>query len=445
MDDLNTGAGEGNSVSADTSTDSALLPESSDAANAVDPGTDTTGAGQGDENTEIVDSEEVAQILAEHTPEETQIPITSKLRKIIAAKDRELKGLSTRTPEYSDTDKQAIDLYKDLNSFDVEAGRPTSRPFAEKIALKGAKFAEQVGWDLYTQVIDPATKETVGHRLLQKMGLDPTRLEDLRKFSRGEVQFDGAVPKDVPAEYGKAFTSLSKLNRENILYNLANGDDDEKGAALETLKDRQYKIDGDEQKVQTERQQQEAVRQEIETRSDADELATFNTFTDSFRETPTYTTAVVSGNPQLDEGIKSVVSMAILGAAYPGTTFGDQSMKFFQSLGVNVDAAQIQELVSPVSSSIRTAIMAEKGGYTDAKTNALALKSDALDRLGGIRNRIFADTMTKLAGFAKAVSEANGNILEANGGIPILNGNAPAQNGNGKVSTLAMVEQMAAK
>lgn len=446
MDDLNIGEGAGSPVSADTPIDSAPIPESSDVSTAVaDSAPAESGSDEITFDDDVVADVEKIAAEAEAEAQKSQTSPVAHLRKVITSLKQEIKGASNRTPEYSDNDKLAIDLYKDLNAFDVEAGRPTSRPFAEKIAQKGAKFAEQVGWDLYTQVIDPATKETVGHRLLAKMGLDPNRLDDLRKFSRGEVQFDGAVPTDVPPELGEAFKSLHKVDAETTLYNLVNGDEDEKTAALERLRDRQSNIDRTNADKAAERTQAEATRQEIETRSDADELSTFNTFTDSFKKTPTYTTAVVSGNPQLDEGIKSVVSMAILGAAYSGTVFGDQSMQFFQSLGVNVDAGQIQELVAPVSSSIRTAIMAEKGGYMDAKTNALSLKQDSLDRLSGIRNRVFTDTMVKLAGFMKAISEGNGNIFEANGGVPTLNGNTPAQNGTVKISTLDLINQMAAK
>jgi len=370
-------------------------------------------------------------------------------RQLLRNKEKQVRELSKKTPEYSDTDREAIDLYNGLFAFDTAQGVPTSKDFAQKLVAKDKDLALNASWDIATQQLDESGL-TVGHLLLQKMGLDPYRLEELREFSQGKIKGDAygmvEVPEFVPQEVAGAYKLLSQPMRDNVDFMLESGDPVQKQSALETLQDKQSTLEFKELKQRQEHESVQRTQMEITQAVDSHVTQTFTDFTNGFKDTPTYKTATISGNPQFDSGVKGVVSLAILGLSEPDSVMGKQSQQFFQELGVNVNPTEVSTLVNSVIQDIEAAEKAGKGNFTTAKTEALKRKEQSMMRATGVRNRIFAETMTKLAATMKAVSEGNGQKLDANGGMPSLAGNGASTNGaQAKVSTLDLIKTMTAK
>lgn len=405
----------------------------------------TDATSEVDEETAQLD-EEINKQLAEKPEDVDDLKF---FRTLVRNKEKEVRALKNQKPEYSESDRLAIDFYNDLTAFDVEQGVPSSKKFAERLVQKDKDLAIQAAWDLLSQPVDDSGY-TVGHKALEKMGLDPMRLDELRKFSRGELKGDHfgivAVPEFVPPELTDAYKAMSQPLREDLDWRLESDDPLQKQAAIEALQDKQAKLEYMQSKEKSERESTMRTQAEIEQSVNRDVIETFNTFTESFQETPTYTAATVSGNPAFDGAVKEIVSMAILNLNEPESVTGKQALRFFNSLGLTLDAKEVSTVVDSVIGNIEAAVKAEKGNYQTAKTDALDRKQQALSRATGVRNRIFVEAMNKLAGKLKDVSEQNGDALEKNGGMPAITGSGSSMsNGQQKLSTLEIIKQMAAK
>jgi len=401
---------------------------------------DTTDAPEIDVETTEIDAD-IDKQLAEKPQDKEDL---AYFREMLRAKEKEARQLRNRQPEYGESEQLAIDLYKGLTSFDNETGKPTAKAFAQKLVERDPVLATEASWDLMNQQID-ANGMTIGHQLLERMGLNPYKLEELRQFSKGELKGESygivSTPENVPQEFADAYKALSRINREDVdLY--LDGDEEQRAAGLDILRNKQDKLDFDRMKAEQTRTQTETLQREINTQIEKEETETFTNLLESFKETPTYTAATVSGNPEMDAGIKSIVSMAILGVGYPDSVFGQQSVKFLEGLGVQVNPQEISSLVEAISGNIQSAVKAEKGNFASAKAEAIARRDDAIRRASAKRNAIFAQAISKMAGSMKQISESNGKVLEANGGIPRLNGDSPAPPQGEKLSTLDIIKQM---
>jgi len=442
MDDLN-------------SSDVGVIPESpatigtDDTATVVDAVSDdklsatddtTTNVTEIDEETTEIDAD-IDKQLAEKPQDQEDL---AYFRGLLRAKEKEARELRNRQPEYGETEQLAIDLYKGLTSFDNETGRPTAKAFAQKLVERDPALATEASWDLLNQQVD-ANGMTIGHQLLERMGLNPYRLEELRQFSKGEIKGEQygitAIPETVPQEFADAYKALSRINRDDVDIYLE-GDDEQKAAGLEILRNKQDKLDFDRMRTEQTRTQTESLQREINTQIEKEETETFTNLLESFKDTPTYTAATVSGNPEMDAGIKNIVSMAILGLGYPDSVFGQQATKFFEGLGVQVNPQELSTLVNEISGNIQSAVKAEKGNFLPAKAEAVARRDDAVRRASAKRNAIFAQAISKMAGSMKQISETNGTVLEANGGMPRLEGNGAPQPQGEKLSTLEIIKQM---
>jgi hypothetical protein len=199
------------------------------------------------ETTEEVETpEEDLQTLAVEATDDT--PLVRRLRGVLRTK-LEPQALGER-------EQEALQVMESLFGFDSDAGAPTAKAFAEYLAKKDLTVANQAYRDLANI---PVNEDgwTIGHQFLKDIGLDPYKLEELRQFSRGEIQSQAVVnmPEYVPQEYAEAYKGLNEILRADIDIYLNSSDDRQRSTALELLRDKQQAIDF---KVQQEQQAIEA-------------------------------------------------------------------------------------------------------------------------------------------------------------------------------------------
>lgn len=399
-----------------------------------------TGDGQDTEISDL-DAEIDKQLDEQLAAKPENLSENQHFRRLYRNKEKEVRTLKKQTPEYSETDRFAIELYDGLTDFDTEKGEPTTRKFAEKLAQKNKDLAFNATWNLLAQPYDDTF--SVGHKILEKMGLDPYRIEDLQRFSKGEITGDPygvvSVPESVPPEVAQAYKSTSKQMRDNYDWMLESDDPVQRQAAIAELQKIQKGLEYEQFKQQSEEQQKQQFHVEVENAVNQNVVETFNTFIDQFRETPVYTAATVSGDPEADALIKESVVGMILNLNEPESVTGRQALKYFQTLGVNVKASEVSDIVNAVIGHIEVGVKAEKGGYADAKANAFDKKAQALTRANGTFNRIFAEAISKFGGRLKSVSETAGQKLEKNGTMPAVIGTAAGAS-NGQSQPLGRAE-----
>lgn len=392
---------------------------------------------QVDEETQELDKE-IEKQLAEKPEDVEELKY---FRTLLRNKEKEARALRNKAPEYSDTDRFAIELYDGLTDFDTEKGVPSARKFAEKLAAKDKDLALNASWDLLAQPYDESF--SVGHKILEKMGLDPYRLDDLRRFSKGEITGDPygvvSVPESVPPEVAQAYKSTSKQMRDNYDWMLESDDPVQRQAAIAELQKAQKSLEYEQFKQQSEEQQKQQFHVEVENAVNQNVVETFNTFIDQFREAPVYTAATLSGDPEADAAIKESVLAMILNLNEPESVTGRQALKYFQGLGININPSEVSDAVNAVIGHIEVGVKAEKGGYADAKANAFDKKAQALTRASGIRNRLFAEAISKLGGKLKSTAETAGEKLEKNGTMPAVIGTAAGAS-NGQSQPLGRAE-----
>jgi hypothetical protein len=125
---------------------------------------------------------------------------------------------------------EELEILKGLESFETDPAtnlpKPTVKPFV-------TQFVEKKGIDTVMKVMEefgnlesPLNKgNTLFHEIIRGAGLDPTRLEDYKRFQENGYRLanDGLVPPDpeqlelIPAELREAFTSLTPDEREEML------------------------------------------------------------------------------------------------------------------------------------------------------------------------------------------------------------------------------------
>jgi hypothetical protein len=432
-----TGVGVTDSVSTDTPTEAALSPVTEEIQTVDADQVETPAVEAEVESTDAVEDDS-EQVLAE-TEADDGTPLVKKLRDTI----KKLQKSQASPPQ--EINKEAEELYQGLTSFDNEKGVPSARPFAEKLAAKDPKLAYQAGVDIFNlPVPNDANGWTFGHHYLKANGIDPTRLDDVRSFLEGGQQVTSyqEIPEFVPPEYHDAFKSYSPGVRESLEFQL--DDPDTRQGALEVLQDRQWKLDQQKTREEGERQSQARLAQEIETEVEADAVQTFTRFVEDFEQSPTFTNVQVSANPTVDKVIKSSINQQMLNLAEPNSVAGQQALRLFKELGVEINLKEIEQYLGIINGSIETSVKAGKGGYQANKAQADAQKAMAVQRLSGIRNSIFTQALKKLAGSQMAASQAQGETLKNNAGLPTFGESSQVEQGQ-KIDTLAWIKQRASQ
>lgn len=447
MIETNDGVGVVDSVSTDASVDTAPIPVATEDQTTTVAESNTPVELESNDEIDVEQEAAVDKVIADAEAEAAKdnSSLAKHLRKVIASKEAEIKNLSSRT--LTDSDQEAIELYKGLTSFDNETNTPSARLFAEKLVQKDVKVAYQAGVDIFNQPVpDDPNGWNLGHHYLKANGVDPNRLDEVRAFLQGDQKVSfSQIPEFVPKELGDAYKGLSEKAREYLDFQLESDDQTDRQAAIEHLQNAQYRIDQRTNQEEQQRQTQARTIQEINQEVDAQTVDTFNEFIDTFRATPTFTNAKVSSDPVVDSAYKNVINLAALNLAEPGSVAGKQAIQFFKELGVNVDPAKIQEAITMVTGSIETSVKAGKFNYTSNQAEALKTKAIGLRMLSGLRNSIFAQAVKRMAEVQKGASEEESNTVMNNAGLPTFNSSQSIENGQQKMSTQDIVKALAEK
>lgn len=346
----------------------------------------------------ILDSETLSEdeTIIEESADDT--PLVKKLRGLLKESKKSLKEYETRVSEKSTSEE----FLEGLFGFDADRGVPSSQIFAQKLVEKDQSTAIQALMDLSSQQIRE-DGWTIGHEFLTRIGLDPYKIEELQKYSKGELAEFSApaeIPEVVPPEYREAFKGLSEVNREDIEVYL-NGTDLQKQSALQILRNEQYRLDSEKQSqvalAEQNRQYEETVFAEAAQKLDEAYLGLL----ENVKKNPAYEQITISANPEMDAMVKGSIIAQITALGDPNRLISRQAADMFKSQGIQVNLDEISSLMKAVEDNTVIAVKAEKAQIRDKKdyklqiNEALQRRTNATVKLLSIANRVFAQTLSK--------------------------------------------------
>jgi hypothetical protein len=342
---------------------------------------------------------------AEETPEEDlstlaveatdDTPLVRRLRGVLRNK-LEPQALGER-------EQEALQVMESLFGFDPDAGAPTAKAFAEYLAKKDLTVANQAYRDLANI---PVNDEgwTIGHQFLKDIGLDPYKLEELRQFSRGEIQSQAVVnmPEYVPQEYAEAYKGLNEILRADIDIYLNSSDERQRSTALELLRDKQQSINFRAQQEQQAVEAQNTLNTSIRADVDNTLATTYQGLLDAVKTNPAYTNVVVSSNPQADTFIKDSIIAQINAVGDPNRILASQAVAAFKAQGIEIDTAKVSDLMRTIEVNTEIAVKAEKLGKIQNKDYSVQIQeakrkaADATTRALGLANKYFSQSLANI-------------------------------------------------
>lgn len=444
MDELNTGVGAlpDSSASAGTPETVVAAPPvenaspveektiSEDTAS-VPPTTEEEGDAVGDINSEIESAIK---------EEASDSDLVKKLRGLLKTKfESNKKG---EEPQLSESQQQALELVEGLFEFDFNTQSPTTRKFAENLAKKDLGLAQQAFQDLSSIPVDE-NGFTIGHKFLEMIGLDPYKIEDLRKFSKGEINPTSLgmvkVHSAVPKELTEAYKSLSPINRTDVDVYLDSEDDVKISAALQVLRNQQVALNSERREAEMVQRQQESFNTEVYQATETDLNTTYTGIIEALKTNPAYTNVTISSDKTIDSMVKDTLISNLNALGDPRSLLAQTAAKNFEARGVQVDLKQIGDLMEAIEVSARTAIAAERMGklqgrdYSSQVQEALGRKSNAVAKLLALGNRYFSQALANMTGASNPAPKP---------GIPGVEGNAPQGTASvpGKAKTFAELD-----
>lgn len=343
------------------------------------------------------------EAVIEANPNDTDL--VKKLRGLVKTKYDDFT--SRHQPELSDAQKEQLELVNGLFDFDLEQGVATTRNFAQNLAKKDLNLAQQAFQDL-SQVPMDENGFTLGHRFLESIGLDPYKIEELRQFSRGELNAAelGIVtaPPNVPKEYSEAYKSLDTVTRTDVDIYLDSENEGQKQAALRILRDRQSNIEYQRNMEQMQQRQQAQFSTEVNTAVESDLANTYSGMLSSLKQNPAYTSVAISADKNVDTMVKDSIISSLNALGDPRSVLAQQAVQMLEARGVKVDLPKIEGLMSQIEASTKKAISAERQGklqgrdFTTQIQEALASKAQAVSQLVALGNRYFSQTLSNISG-----------------------------------------------
>lgn len=353
--------------------------------------------------------------------------LVKKLRNIVKTK---YEDYSSRVkPELTEAQSQAIELANGLFEFDVERGTATTRNFAENLAKRDMNVAAQAFDDLSAIPVGD-NGFTLGHKFLESIGLDPYKIEELRQFSRGELNPTDygitTVHAKVPKELSEAYKSLDPVTRTDVDIYLDGENEAQSQAALRTLRNQQAVIDNDKWRQESQTRQQTQFNQEVGQALETDLDATFTGVLSTLKTNPAYVGVTLSSDKAVDSLVKDSVIAQLNALGDPRSVLAKQAVASFESHGVKVDTAKIGQLMQTIEDSTKVAISAEKMGklqnkdYTTQIQEAQAKKSQAVSSLIALGNKYFSQMLGVISGTGT-------NTPNPKGALPNLTGTQTTQ------------------
>lgn len=332
------------------------------------------------------------------------------------------------------------ELVQELYGFDMERGVPTTQGFAQKLAAKDIGLAQQTFMDLGTiEVADEGIQGyTLGHRYLESIGLDPFKIEELRAFSRGEINGEkfGVVesPDFIPTEYAAAYKQLPEVLRTDIDIYLTGQNPDQRAAALQLLQDKQSVISQAAATQENFRTAEMNFNNEVSTTVAAELDTAYKGLLGAVKQNPAYTGVKVSSNPHVDSTVKDSIISQINALGDPRSILAQQAVETFRTLGVQVDMPKVEKLLGDIESNTQIAVKAEKLGklqnrdYSTHVQEALGRRSAAISQTIALANKYFSDTLAVLTKSVTGEITTETGLPNIYGGVPQNTGDAPRKN-----------------
>lgn len=429
MSDTQNGVGSpDSSASAGASTEVVNLePQASpDAAAPIEqPISDATPTAQpvkAEEDSDTVNLEELTQ----EQPDDSAL--VKHLRTVLKNKVQPNQD-TNNLPVIDEVTQKKIDLANGLYGLDHTTGQPTTKSFVENVVKESPTLANQLLFDLTQQTMEKPGYNgwTLGHELLTRIGLDPTKLTELQAYSRGEISPQSvgieAVPDYVPTEYREAYKNLNQITRMDLdAYLGPNGTDDQRAAALSTLSDKQRSIEREQADAYAEQQSQQAFETEVYTETETQVIASYEGLMKSVTESDAFTQVKLSADPVVDASLKGNLMSQITALGDPRSLLAKQAATSFEAMGIKVDMAKISSLMQEVETNTTAAVKADKYGklkgenYNVQISDAINRRANAIRSLTAMANSIFSQALARMANQSQAVPQ---------GGLPNLGGSTP--------------------
>lgn len=416
--------------------------------NISDDGLDTAGTDtvEGDQQTTNESEDDYSQYVVE-TPQDTDL--VKKLRGLVKTKFDDYKSRieSQQQPSLTQEQLDAIEMVNGLYGFDTESGKPTAKTFVDKLVQRDFGLAEQTLYDLVNTPVPNAEYQgyTLAHRLLEQMGLDPFKIEDLRALSRGEhTSFTPTtdVPDLIPKEYTEAYKEFNEVARSDIEIYLNSDDPNQRAAALQMLQDRQTVINNRAADVQRQQQMEMQFNSEVVQEVDNQLSTTYQGLLDGIKKNPAYTEIKVSANDQIDSMVKNTLIAQLTALADPNSVFASQGLAAFENIGIKIDAKQVTDLMETIEKETAIAVKADKAGklqnrdYSAHVQAALGRRNSAVQRVLALANKYFSEALGTMTN--KQVTRPT-----PNSGIPNISGITPSQGQEQQKRSFSTLEALA--
>lgn len=382
--------------------------------------------------------DEVSKLLEESKTSDHEL--VKKLRGFLKNAKKESSELSEKvaTLEAATSQEVSLDpeeLVKGLVSFNLETGQPTTEPFARSLYEKDVGLTQRLFEDL--ALLKDDNGWTLAHHFLKREGIDPTRLDDVRAFLKGEIEakdISGIVPEHVPQEYREAYQSLSKIDQEDLLFQLdpeQDGRPESRNAALQRLRDRQYVIDNQKAAAAQQAQQREAQQQQLWNETVKESTNTYRAIFEGLEKSSAFQKAKISSNPTLDAVAKNSFLTQLNALGDPNTLLSTRAAEFFKANGVEIDYGQVESLIGELESALQTKVIAAHQGHQMHVTQANHIIQTNMAKMVALGVKYFVEYTKNLNKSQKELAEQEGAAFASNAGIPTLDG-APNTGGGGK-------------
>jgi hypothetical protein len=405
--------------------------------------------GEGDEATKRI--EEMKELAK---PQEGDSALIKSLREALDFRLETQQPPATAAPELSDRDREAIDLVTDLYGFDEDRGYPTTRAFVEKVATRDGDLAGQLMWDVANTQLRNADRPegwTYGHEFLSRMGLDPNKVDELAKFSRGEISGEQygvvSVPQYIPPEYQEAYKQLDEVSRIDVDIYLQSESPNQKAAGLQRLMDRQAIINTNVANQQRYAQENATFEQVVSQEVDTQLVTTYNTMLDTIKQNPAYKEIKVSGDGALDSMIKDTIISNVTALGDDNSVLAKRAAEGFEKAGIKIDLPALRGLLQQIEADTRISVRADRRGKAENRDfsvqvqEALKRRSDNVAKALAIGNRVFSESLKKFSAtpFVKG-KDPKGAEPNLGGGKGQLSGQGGRQTENGRPGAMSPAE-----
>lgn len=386
-----------------------------------------------------IGAEEAARIEAMREaakPQEGDSSVIKSLREMLSFRLDKLAPSSEAAPQLSDHDRESLELVKGLYGFDVERGAPTTRDFVSRLAEKDINLVGQLMFDVAnTPMKDKPQGWTLGHEFLSRIGLDPNRMDDLVKFSRGELSSESmgveTVPAHIPEEYREAYSQLSQVLRTDVDIYLdeSNNNPEQRAAALSLLQTKQDALNRRALDQQLAAQSWQTFEAEVTREVDSQLAATYSTLLDSIKQNPAYTTVKVSSDAAIDAMVKDTIISSINALGDDNSVLAARAAESFKQAGVEVDLERVRGLLKQIETDTVIAVRAERRGRVEKRDYSVQIqeankrRSDNVAKALALGNRYFSEALKRFNKGPAVIEEGKGPTT---GGEPVLRGGVPS-------------------